>query len=234
MNKKEKKYYFALEKELAELKKAEELIRASLNEKELLLREIHHRAKNNMQIISSMLRLQSLDIKDEKYLEMFRECENRINTISLVYESLYHSRDLSKFDFKDYIKNIINGLFYAYNINDQKITIETDIGDISLDDNIGILCGLIINELVTNSLKYAFPEDRKGKIKIAFKQLINNIELIVSDNGIGIPEEFDFRHTKTFGLHLVTLIAEKQLEGEIVLNRINGTKFTIVFEKKVK
>jgi len=218
--------------DITERKRAQKQIEESLREKEVLLREIYHRVKNNMQIITSLLKLQSRYVKGEENHEMFKECLSRIKSMSLVHEKLYQSENLTRIDFKDYIKDIAKGLFQSYGANKENIALLIDVNNISLEINSAIPCGLIINELVTNSLKYAFPDDRKGKIEISLRSTDENmIELVVCDNGVGIPDDIDFRKTKSLGLQLVTMLAENQLQGEINLDRSKGTEFTIKFKE---
>ncbi len=216
-------------RDITERRRAEEQVKTSLKEKELLLREIHHRVKNNMQIISSLLKLQSAYIKDKKYSDIYKESQNRIIAMSLIHEKLYQSRDLSKIDTKGYIKELVNGLVQSYEVPG-RITLNIDVGTVSLGINTAVPCGLLINELVSNSLKYAFPDGRPGEIKISLRPVEDNkIELIVSDNGIGIPENLDFRKADSWGLRLITLLVENQLHGEINLDRNKGTEFKIIF-----
>ncbi len=216
-------------RDITERRRAEEQVKTSLKEKELLLREIHHRVKNNMQIISSLLKLQSAYIKDKKYSDIFKESQNRIISMSLIHEKLYQSKDFAKIDTKGYIKELVNGLVQSYEVPGRiKININVDI--VSLGINTAVPCGLLINELVSNSVKYAFPDGRTGEIKISLHPIEDNkIELIVSDNGIGIPENIDFRKTNSWGLRLITILAENQLHGEINLDRNKGTEFRIIF-----
>ncbi|MCX9012702.1 MAG: response regulator [Candidatus Methanoperedens sp.] len=222
-----------LQAEITERRRAEDQIRQSLKEKEVLLREIHHRVKNNMQIISSLLRLQSEYIREEKYLDMFKDCQNRIISMSLVHEKLYHSRDLAKIDFKYYITDMVNGLFRSYGFGKDRIKLELNVEDVPLNIDSAIPCGLIINELITNSLKHAFPGGRSGEIKIVLRKTDGNtLELLASDNGVGIPEDIDIKKTESLGLHLVTLLVNRQLEGEINLDRSKGTEFQIKFRNK--
>ena len=213
--------------------RSEEQIKASLKEKEVLLQEIHHRVKNNMQIISSILNLQSSVIKHKRTLELFKSSQSRIKSMALIHEKLYKSKDFTRIDFAKYVRSLSNDLFRVYGINPDVVELNINIKDLLLNINTAIPCGLIINELVSNSLKYAFPEGRKGKIKIAMSPLNKNeIELTVSDNGIGIPEEVDIKGTKSLGLHLVTILAEDQLQGEIKLARKKGTKFHMILRMK--
>src|SRR5659263_664058 len=217
--------------DITKRRQADERIKASLKEKEILLREIHHRVKNNMQIISSLLKLQSKYIENDKYLDLFKESRNMIESMAIIHERLYHSEDLSKINIKEYTRDLVNNLFHAYNINKSVIKSKINVDTVTLGMDFAILCGLIINELVTNSIKYAFPDNRKGEIEIAFRQTDeNNFELVVSDNGVGIPEDLDIRKTQSLGLRLITMLVDDQLEGEINLVRGKGTEFQIKFK----
>jgi PAS domain S-box-containing protein len=217
--------------DITKRRQADDRIKASLKEKEILLREIHHRVKNNMQIISSLLKLQSKYIEDDKYLDLFKESRNMIESMAIIHERLYHSEDLSKINIKEYTRDLVNNLFHAYNINKSVIKSKINVDTVTLGMDFAILCGLIINELVTNSIKYAFPDNRKGEIEIAFRQTDeNNFELVVSDNGVGIPEDVDIRKTQSLGLRLITMLVDDQLEGEINLVRGKGTEFQIKFK----
>jgi two-component sensor histidine kinase len=150
--------------------------------------------------------------------------------MSLVHEKLYQSKDLAKIDFNEYINDMVAELIQSYEFNAGKITLNMNIENIPLDIGFAIPCGLIINELVTNSLKYAFPAGTQGEIRITLRSTDENmLELMVSDNGIGIPEDLDFRKTESLGLHLITTLAENQLHGEISLDRSKGTEFQIKF-----
>jgi two-component sensor histidine kinase len=216
-----------------ERKRAEKQIKASLREKEVLLQEVHHRVKNNMQIISSLLRLQSRKIKGKRALQAFESSYNRVKSMVLIHERLYQSRDFARVDFAEYVHGLTNHLFSLFHIGPETVKLDINIKDISLDLNTAIPCGLIVNELVSNSLKHAFPDDRKGKVKIVMKSLnTNEIELTASDNGIGIPEDLDFRETESLGLHLVSILAEDQLRGKIKLDKTKGTRFEIKFKAK--
>ena len=226
-------YIQSIVRDISERKKADEKIKASLREKEILLREIHHRVKNNMQIISSLHKLQSTNIKDKQAVEMMQSTQNRIKSMALIHEKLYQSQDFSRIDLAEYVQILARHLFSFYGINSHRIKLLTDIKDIFLDLNTAIPCGLIINELVSNSLKHAFPNDRAGEIQVAMKPLNGEeIELVVGDNGIGLPEGLDFRKTKSLGLHLVTILTEDQLRGTIQLNKNNGTTFEIRIKMK--
>ena len=221
-----------LQQEIAERKQAEDRIKAALREKEVLLSEVHHRVKNNMQVISSLLKLQSAQIEDKKYTDMFRDSENRIKSMALVHETLYQSKDFANVEFNGYVETITNHLIRNSATHPDKIKLKREIEDITFGLDHAIPCGLIINELITNSLKHAFPKDREGEIKITFRSMNSDeIELTVSDDGIGIPEEMDIQETKSLGLQLVHILAEDQLEGTLELDRDGGTAFRIRFKE---
>jgi PAS domain S-box-containing protein len=223
-------YYSQAKNEIAERKRAEKVIIDSLKEKELLIKEIHHRVKNNLQIISSLLKLQSGYIRDKEAHEMLGESRNRIQSMAIVHQKLYQSKSLSKIDFHDYINQLLMHLFQVYTIDNDIISLSIKTRDVSMGIDTAIPCGLIINELVSNSLKYAFPEGRKGSIEIEMRKSgIGMFELTVSDSGIGFPVEIDFRNTTSLGLQLIITLTE-QLDGTIELNREKGTRFTIKFK----
>jgi PAS domain S-box-containing protein len=216
-------------RDIAERKKAEDQIKAALKEKELLFKEIHHRVKNNMQIISSLLFLQSRYVSDERTQGVLADCQNRIKSMALIYERLCESRDVTALDFREYIRKLVEDLVRSYSPSDQRIKVITDIDSTLMEVDPSIYCGLIINELVSNSLRHAFPDGRSGEIRIAFHSVGEEVELLVSDTGEGIPEDIDIRDTRTLGLRLVTMLAEDQLRGTISLRRSGGTEFRIRF-----
>lgn len=220
-----------LEKEIEQRKAAEATITASLHEKEILLREIHHRVKNNLQIIASLLNLQSRYVKDETTLTSIRESQNRVKAMALVHEKLYQSTDLSRIDFNDYIRYLGKNLLSFFDRKGKGITFTTDIRDISLDINTAIPLGLIINELISNSLKHGFPEGKTGEISISVFRKDHTLSIIMKDNGTGIAKDFDWRNATTLGLRLVISLVE-QLQGSIELDRHEGTTFTIVLQEK--
>jgi len=238
--------FIAVIRDITERKEAEKQIRASLHEKEILLREIHHRVKNNMQVISSLLRLQAGKIKDHDEMELLNESQNRIKSMALVHEKLYNSRDLARIDFNDYIRDLARGLYRAYGVNTEGVRLRIDASEIWLGVDTAIPCGLIVNELISNALKYAFPEGRNGEIYVGLRKIVDLkngedprstnpqsaiIELTVKDNGIGLPEGIDIRRTESLGLRLVTTLTENQLKGTIELNRGGGTEFKIRFKE---
>jgi len=217
-------------RDITQRKQAEDQIKASLREKEVLLKEVHHRVKNNLQVISSLLSLQSHHIKDKASLAMFQESQNRVQSMSLIHEKLYQSNNLSRIDMNEYTKDLTTSLFRSYADSASAIKLKTKVADIFLDITTAIPCGLIINELTSNALKHGFPDGRQGEIAIAMHPVNNKIELVVSDTGVGFSEEIDFRNTTTLGMQLVITLVE-QLEGTIEFDRRAGSAFTICFEE---
>ncbi|MDM8552432.1 histidine kinase dimerization/phosphoacceptor domain -containing protein, partial [Desulfobacterales bacterium HSG2] len=217
----------------AESRKLVRELATSLSEKEVLLREIHHRVKNNLQIVISLLRSQSRQLTDKKMIEVFRESRNRIKAMSLIHETLFQSSDLSYVDFNSYVNKLAMTLFQAFGIEQHRIRLIIKAEEISLDIDDAIPAGLVVNELLTNSLKYAFPDAGPGEIRITMKSLNEDrIELTVSDNGVGLPDNLDFCDIETLGLTLVSGLVEVQLDGSLDMNRTGGTRFTIRFRQE--
>jgi two-component sensor histidine kinase/ligand-binding sensor domain-containing protein len=222
--------------EVYERKKAEQKVQASLEEKEVLLKEVHHRVKNNLQVISSLLYLQSKSIKDENTLHMFNDSQNRIKSMALIHEKLYQSRDFAGINFYEYVKSLLEHLNKTFRQNDFIIKTHVDINNVKLSLDTAISCGLIVNELITNAYKYAFPNSWvKNKINGEFKIEIsvNNLDtdkyiMLVSDNGIGMDDNFDIQSTESLGLKLVGSMVN-QLNGSIEISINNGTQFKILF-----
>ncbi len=214
-------------------KRNEIIIKNALREKEVLLKEIHHRIKNNMQIIYSLLNLQSHNIKDKGALELIKESQNQIRSMLMIHEDLYQSDNLAKIDFNNYVNNFIINLFDVYRIDRTLIKKQINIKKIFLKINLAIPCALIINELVSNSLKYAFPNGRKGKIFIKLSK-VNKIyyELVVGDNGVGLPKNINFKKKNSLGLNLVSTLI-KQIYGKLEIKRNKGTRFIIKFPKNI-
>jgi two-component sensor histidine kinase len=219
-----------LEKENKMRKQAEEQALTSLGEKELLIREIYHRTRNNMQIICALLNLQSEYSKDERMLKLFKETENRIKSMALVHGKLYESKDLSRINLKSYIEDITESLFKTNQTNPEKVLVKIKADDVSLAIDSAIPCGLVINEIIVNSLKYAFPDDKKGEIRIELcLSGKGEIVLRVADNGVGMPKGFDPRNTKSLGLQIIYSLAEEQLKGKVELNLEKGVEYQIRF-----
>lgn len=221
-----------LRKEIAERNEAERKVMRSLQEKEILLREVHHRVKNNLQIIISLLHLQSRKITDREMLSLIKESENRVRVMALVHERLYHAKDFSKIDLSDFIGFMATNLFRLYGIRQSQITLNIEVTEIPVDIYRAIPIGLIINELLSNSMKYAFPDGRKGEIRVTGKREGGTISLTVEDNGVGIPGSVDWRNTESLGLRLVTGLTD-QLRGTVSLDRASGTKFTLIIREDV-
>jgi PAS domain S-box-containing protein len=216
---------------ITQLKKSEEDIKKSLKEKEVLIREIHHRVKNNMQIIISLLSLQSMYLDDDRINDVFMECQNRVTSMGMIHESLYQSKDLSSINFLEYIKKLIQGLFTSYGINTNKIKYKINVEDISLSIDTAIPLGLLLNEIISNSLKHAFPNNREGVVYIDFhRENDHKFKLIVGDNGVGFDKEIDLKHIPTLGLNLINTLVN-QLEGTIKLYKDGKTKFIIKFSE---
>jgi two-component sensor histidine kinase len=205
-------------------------MQSSLQEKEVLLKEIHHRVKNNLQIISSLLSLQSENINNENPARTFRESQDRIRSMALVHEKLYMSGDVASIDFREYVESLTAYLYRSY-FPGPGTRIFVDVENVSLDIDLAIPCGLIINELVSNSLKYAFPDGRSGEIRVGLAREGCNYTLSVSDDGIGLPSGLDFRNTPTLGLQLVNTLVS-QIEGSIELQSGTGTAFQVTFATK--
>ena len=220
----------SVQRDITEWKKAEEQIKASMEEKEVLLREIHHRVRNNLQIISSLLNLQSNFIEDETVRAIFRESQNRIQSISLVHNEVHSSSNLEKIDLYGYLTSLTHHIMDSCSVNREKIVLNIVIDDIFVSVDAALSCGLIVNELLSNSLKYAFPLG-EGEITIEAHETDGKIRLTVGDNGKGIPENVDFESAEFLGLHLATLLAEDQLRGTITLDRSKGTVFHITFNR---
>jgi len=209
---------------------SDESIRASLREKEVLLKEIHHRVKNNLQVVSSLLGLQSRTIEDPATRKMFQESQNRIHSMALIHESLYQSENLSEIDFPKYIDQLAAHLFRSYGADPNRVRISTSIDDLRLPIDIAVPCGLIINELVSNCLKYAFPGGRSGAIGVRMREDENRrIRLEVSDDGVGLPEGVGFNSTKSLGLRLVRTLAD-QLDATIETGDAKGARIALTFK----
>jgi len=214
--------------DISDQKRAEDEIKASLKEKEAMMREIHHRVKNNLQIVSSLLRLQARSIKSKTLKDTFEIAQNRIKSMALIHEVLYLSENLEKINFSDYIKRITNHLFSMFSRNSKKIRLELDVGEFYLDIDKAIPCGLIINELVSNAFKHAFPDGKSGKIQVRLTNKLDRYTIVIKDNGVGFPDDVDLGNAETLGLQLVNDLV-KQIEGSYEMQNDGGTTFKIIF-----
>ena len=217
--------------EMEERQRVENKLKQSLEEKEILLKEIHHRVKNNLTIIQSLLRLQSNYITDENVLDIFRESQNRIKSMAIIHQRLYEHDDIAKIDFSDYPRTLALDIFKSYVTDPDQIKLNVETDNVMLDIDTAIPLGLILNELISNSLKYAFPDGKKGQLTVKFKIEDNKYKLIVSDDGIGIPEDLDYKNSDSLGLRLIYSLSD-QIGADIKLDTTNGTRFEITFEKK--
>nr|WP_323808652.1 histidine kinase dimerization/phosphoacceptor domain -containing protein [Nostoc sphaeroides] len=215
--------------ELVQRQNAQVKLKNALAEKEVLLKEVHHRVKNNLQIVSSLLQLQSQTLKDPEAIKALRESQNRIESISLIHKNLYTSANIGQIDVAEYIENLAASLLISYQILPGKIGLETDIDSVNLNVDQAIACGLVINELISNAFKHAFPNQEAGIISIALRNAGNNIEMTIRDNGIGLPDNLDWTTTDSLGLSLVYDLVTEQLEGDITIERNHGTVFKIQF-----
>lgn len=199
-----------------------------LQDKEMLMKEIHHRVKNNLTVISSLLSIQASYIKDKETRDIFKEAENRARSMALIHERLYSSESLKNIEFSEYIQTLVQDLFHNYSTSADKIRLEIDVDRMDMDINTSIPLGLIINEMVSNALKYAFPQNKTGFIKIGLHHESNEYILEVSDNGVGLPEDFNADETDTLGMLLINSLV-RQLDGSLELKREPGTSFRITF-----
>lgn len=217
--------------DITERKRMEEKIHASLREKEILISEIHHRVKNNLQVISSLLGLQARSSGNPELSEMLNNIQGRIRSMAMIHEKLYNTNDFKRIELSNYVKILSQDLFNTHNINPRKIdlTIQTD-GEVYVDVTKAIPCGLVLNELISNALKHAFPGDRKGKLQIIISETKNaKIDIVVRDNGVGLPDNIDIHQPQTLGLELVNGLVKNQLDGQIEVRRNNGTKIRLKF-----
>jgi PAS domain S-box-containing protein len=214
--------------DITERKRTEELIRASLAEKEVLLREIHHRVKNNLQVVSSLLYLQSQKFSDPELQNCFLESQSRICSMALAHEQLYRSKNLADISIKSYLENLVAQQQEILATPGQDIDCRLDIEDIPLDIQKVVPCGLLTTELLSNAYKHAFPDNRSGKVGISLSWFAGQFELTVADNGVGLPVDFDYRRATTLGLQLVTALVN-QLNGSLEVDKDNGTRFVVRF-----
>jgi PAS domain S-box-containing protein len=216
-------------KDITKRKKAEAALQDALREKELLLREVYHRVKNNLQVVLSLLNLQARRVKDKKTLDVLRESQNRIRSMALIHEKLHQSRDFTKINVADYVRALSQHFMEAYRTDMDRVVLDVEAADIRLDSEKAMLCGFIISELVSNALKHAFPEGKEGRIKVDLgRKGKTAVVLTVSDNGVGLPPGIEVKKSSTLGLQLVHALVQ-QLSGKIEVDHTAGTTFRITF-----
>jgi two-component sensor histidine kinase len=221
--------YEQAQQELGERKRAEQQLKTSLAEKEVLLQEIHHRVKNNLQVISSLLYLQSKTIDDPQVLSILQESRHRVRSMALVHEHLYQADYPTHVDAVKYVRTLTGYLMRSYEVRADQIELQLTVDDLRLGIDTAVPCGLLINELVSNALKHAFPNGRTGKIQVAFQAMANgDYQLTVADDGIGLPGTFEEQSSDSLGLRLVQTLTH-QLDGMVEVDTSTGTRFEIVF-----
>lgn len=223
-------WLFGVTQDISHYKKAELTIQKSLQEKELLVKELFHRTKNNMQVISSMLSLNALYLDEPKIESVFQEMQNRIYAMALAHDKLLHARDLSKIELSDYISDLVEWLKRDYIPSEQQISFFLELQSLEVSIDIAIPCGLIIYELVTNAVKYSFADNQKGTIHIELKIQQEQLQLVIADNGIGMPDNFDIEQTNSYGLQTVYQLVEYQLGGSLQWKSLRGSQFTIIID----
>ncbi|WOJ91343.1 PAS domain S-box protein [Methylocapsa polymorpha] len=218
--------------DITDRKQKEDRIQAALAEKDLLLGEIHHRVKNNLQIVQSLLSLQAAKIEDQSLIEMLRECQNRIHSMGLVHQTLYQSKDFAKVDFGIFLDSLVPALLNSYGVDPARIALSIDAVQALLPIDTAIPCGLIINELITNSIRHAFPQGRRGNIAVELtKDAEGKMALCVTDDGVGIPAGVDLTRATTLGLQLVNVLTD-QLGGNCSVHKAHPTRFVLQFAAK--
>ncbi|MCJ7499417.1 PAS domain S-box protein [bacterium] len=227
----DKQVVLSVVRDITERKKAHDNISSSLAEKETLLREIHHRVKNNLQVISGLLNLQSHYIDDEGVRAIYKESQNRIKTMALIHEELYQREDLARINLAEYLSALAGNLMASYSMTIGRVSLDLDLEDAEITIDTAIPCGLIVNEIVSNSLTHAFPDNGEGKIQIKLKLLDGEkFELTISDDGMGLPADLEISKTKTLGLRLVSILAE-QLGADLQVEKGQGTAFRLTFQE---
>jgi two-component sensor histidine kinase len=220
-----------VEQRTADLTNANAIIRDALKEKETLLQEIHHRVKNNLQVISSLINIQLRKLGPGSSREALKECQTRVQAIALIHEKLYQSRDYSRVPFSEYARGLAANVFHATGVSPGAVKLEVEVGQMALGVDKAIPCGLILNELITNALKHAFPQERNGTVRVEVDQAATGrVRLAVKDDGVGLPKDLDIRHADTLGMQLVCTLAE-QLAAKLEVSRTEpGTAFEVVFQ----
>jgi len=222
--------FMGIIRDITHHKKIENEIKRSLNEKEMLIKEIHHRVKNNMQIITSLLNLQSSYFEDENVKSVFKESQNRVKSMAMVHEKLYQSKDLARINFADYIKSLALGLLSSNGIDSNGIKLNLDLDTFYLGIDTAIPLGLLLNEVITNSLKHAFPHGKNGTITIELRKKDSIFIMSISDDGVGLPHDLELENSTTLGMKLIMSLVD-QLDADLTMERSRGTKFIIKFRE---
>jgi two-component sensor histidine kinase len=221
----------ALQAEIAQRRNAEEAVRHS-REKEVLLQEIHHRVKNNLQIITSLLRMQSRAVQDPAFSDALRECQNRVASMALIHDKLYRARDLARVSFPEYVRDLTNNILTSYALPARSVRVKLDIDDLSLSLDCAVPCGLILNELMSNCLKHAFPVGHSGTVHVGFHtKAAEELCLVVQDDGVGMPADVDLEHTSSLGWRLIRALVQ-QLDGVVQCRTAGGTLVEIRFARQ--
>jgi two-component sensor histidine kinase len=219
--------FFKFSQQNKKIKEQNNVISKALSEKEVLLKEIHHRVKNNLQVISSLLGLQSRKIKDKAALNAINEGRSRVQSMSLIHQNLYKKNNLTGIEIKKYLEQLCNNLFATYNISNEQISLETNIENIILDVDSIVPIGLILNELITNALKHAFPNNRPGIINIDISKNNEGLIMSVSDNGVGMKSDDPFTGSDSFGYHLIKAF-QRKLNADLEITGTNGTSISML------
>jgi two-component sensor histidine kinase len=221
----------ALQAEIAQRRNAEEAVRHS-REKEVLLQEIHHRVKNNLQIITSLLRMQSRAVQDPAFIDALRECQNRVASMALIHDKLYRARDLARVSFPEYVRDLTSNILTSYALPARSVRVKLDIDDLSLSLDCAVPCGLILNELMSNCLKHAFPVGHSGTVHVGFHAKgAEELCLVVQDDGVGMPADVDLEHTSSLGWRLIRALVQ-QLDGVVQCRTAGGTLVEIRFARQ--
>jgi two-component sensor histidine kinase len=216
--------------DITERMQIERDLAAAVAEKEVLLKEVHHRVKNNLQIISSLLNMQAELLSEPSLKEVLQESRRRVESMAMIHERLYSDQDMDHLDFRQYVNALARELYNIYFVNSDLVSLRLELAPVSLELNQAIPCGLILNELLANCLKYAFPDARRGEILVALRREDDHITLRVADNGVGLPLGLDWRNTKSLGLRIVNILA-RQLKGSVHQETGAGADFSLIFQK---
>ena len=216
-------------RDITQRKIMEDELQKALEDKNVLIKEVHHRVKNNLMIISSMLSLQSRYIKDIEVQNIFKECQDRTRSLAIIHEKLYRSEELNRIRIDEYIESLVSSLYHSYTINSNRIKARVDVENLEFDADTSIPLGLIINELFTNAMKHAFPGERTGQIDVELHSDDDGFKLEVSDNGVGFPEGLDYKNVDSLGLRLVNSLTE-QIDGKLELEKGESTRFIVTFK----